>query len=227
MACRASACFTCDASDPLLRRTDSRRRSGRPDVRHRSRQARTPRCGARTRRSPRKEDPDLRWRPLQFHQHPLPAGEFPFLQSALREVSAGSLHARRLHCSGREAPHSLSRKDAGPTFLRPLGARYFGDARGGMPTSQRNDFLGYEDSRGDARVHVLSCAREPRSSTHQPWSSQPEVCRFPRLARPRSATIWRGSSGSRFESRVRDSYPWCSMQTIVLITAISPAFRWR
>ena len=36
------------------------------------------------------------------------------------EVGAGALHARGLHCTGRKARHSLSRKNSRPALLRPF-----------------------------------------------------------------------------------------------------------
>ena len=61
------------------------------------------------------------------------AGKLSLGQSAFRQVGAGALHARRLHCAGREAPHRVSREDAGPALLRPIFARDSRHARSRMP----------------------------------------------------------------------------------------------
>ena len=70
----------------------------------------------------RREDPDLRRRALQFHQHPHRARPLPQRQPAFRQVGAGPLHAAGFHRLGRALRHCLARKDAGATVLRRLGA---------------------------------------------------------------------------------------------------------
>ena len=79
-------------------------------------------AGPRARRASGQKNPDLRRRPLQLHQPAHRAGQFPFRQSPLREIGAGSLHARGFHSPRREARHRVSRKNAGAAFLRRLGA---------------------------------------------------------------------------------------------------------
>src|SRR5580700_6164514 len=65
---------SCDAA---IRRIDSRRWCRRTPLRLRSRQTRPPRRRPRACWSHWQENPHLRRRPLQFHEHPLPPGEFP------------------------------------------------------------------------------------------------------------------------------------------------------
>jgi hypothetical protein len=86
----------------------------RPDVCHRSRQARTPRPGARTRGANRQEDPDLRRRPLQFHQPAHQPGEFSFGQS-------GTLPSRRSPATLRPTSYASSKSIGIPYHEKKLG----------------------------------------------------------------------------------------------------------
>src|SRR3546814_9252591 len=93
-------------------------RRGRADVRDHGGAARPAGARRRARQQARQEDPDVRRRALQLHQHRRRPGEFPLGQSALLQVRAGALHAGRLHRHGRAPRHRVPREGARATVLR-------------------------------------------------------------------------------------------------------------
>ena len=185
---RASASFTCD--DPFFRCPHSRWRRGWADVRHRSRQARTPRRCTRTRQPTGKEN----------SRSPAVGAATSLTSTASRKTFSPSNPHFAKSALARYTPtdfialvekhaHPLSRKNSRPTFLRPLRPRHSRHARSRMPRSWSQHISQYEDSSG--RTHILnSSSYTADAEFHAPalWSSRPEGSRFPKSVRPHSDT---------------------------------------
>ncbi len=87
-----------------------------------------------------------------------------------------------------------------------------------MSHRRSQHFSQRKDSESDPRYRV--CGRTANANSGRPrWWSQPAACRFRKSAQPRSATISRANSASRFASRGRDLSRWFSKPRIVPVTA--------
>ena len=152
----------------LLRRNHYRRRCGRDVLRGAGRTARAADPAHRPFGGAGPQDPDLGRRALQFHQHRRVGRQFPFGQSAFRQVRAGPLHAGRLHRTGRSPPHRLAREDAWPAVLRRLVAANRRDAARRMRRRRRRDRIRPGGDRRASRRLVstsASASRRPGAGT--------------------------------------------------------------
>ena len=152
-----------------------------PDVRQRRRPTRAIGSAARAGETARREDPDFRRRALQLYQFAHQPCEFSVGQSALLYLRAEWLHAARLHRTGRQLRHCLSREDARAVVLRRLLAADRRDAAGGVPQGACATAFGHANLRGRRRARAASSSSPIRASfTVDPWWSQPEARRFPK-----------------------------------------------
>ena len=151
---------------------------------------------------PRRQDPHLRRRALQFHQYRRNGRQFPLRQPAFRQVGPVAPHPGRFPRPGRTPRHRLARKDPRPIVLRRLGQA---DRRHAARRMRR----GARSIPPSARRRRSSIATASSTSTAplpRRWSSPPAACRSPSSAPPRSPTTPPAASASRSSSRARR---WC------------------
>ena len=118
----------------LHRRCDHRRRCRRPDVCADRRRPRPRGAAHRPRQQGGQEDPDVRWWPLQLHQHVHGPGQLLLAEPAFLQVGPGPLHPVGLHRHGQRARRALPREEAGPAVLRQQVQGHPRDAPGGVPS---------------------------------------------------------------------------------------------
>jgi predicted flavoprotein YhiN len=104
------------------------------------------RRGARTRRSNRQENSDLRRRPLQFHQPAHQPGEFSFRQSALRQIGARPLHSGRLHSDSSKNIASPTTRKNSASYSAIERRAISPDARTGMPRRRSRNPVQHESN---------------------------------------------------------------------------------
>ena len=121
------------------------------------------------------------------------SGEFSFGQSSFCQVGFGAVHPCGFHRAGGKTQDSVSRKDAGPAVLRPLGAGNYRAARIGVPRWRGADFPECSASAKSPRRPSLWCAPERKSFALRCWWWRRAGSRFRKWARHRLDTNWQGS----------------------------------
>ena len=146
------------------------------------------RSGARARAQcqHRRENPDLRRRPLQLHQHSYSAGKLHLRESIVCKVRARPLQTGRLSCSSSSDIASAGTKRRWASCSATGPRRKFWHAAEGMRRRGREDSPGMPRRPRFVRV---SASRPTSASSNAPrWSSPPADSRFRNSAQPISDT---------------------------------------